>query len=73
MNDTDIVVQGSAILRLADLLSEPIPVEEFETSEKIRVLKAAIDAYDKSIVFNRYEQMACALSAALRAIARNGA
>lgn len=54
---------------LADFFAEPVSAAEFETSEKIKALKAAIKAYDNAIVSNRYEQMSCAISAALRAAA----
>ena len=62
----------AALLFLADEFAAPVSASGFDCNPKIRALIDAINAYDKTIVSNRYEQMACAISAAIRAAAGGG-
>ena len=70
-NETQTVDEAmrAALLHGADWFAADVSAAEFETSPLIKALAAALEAYDKAIVTNRYEQMACAIAAGLRAAA----
>ena len=65
----DIDGMRAALLHGADWFAADVSAAEFETSPLIKALAAALEAYDKAVVTNRYEQMACAIAAGLRAAA----